>query len=241
MSKNLIIAVLAIVTAVALYNNKNIVEAFTATSNLTTGSRYTCNNHLVSQFDPQRQGRLKNYSGSVDNYSLSYHKDCDNTSVNDLITSVETVESSGDNDCNDQVTQFRVDANDLPVTDMNNSGDNEEKIVYDRVIIAQPLKSRLSEGADNIRGDLAIPPCANGLEGGEWGRPDVSSNLSSILSTGIFVDQHNKNNVLELISSSSAGTQSFVGGVHVDQMTANNTFPTVQQTNKGKNVNVSLF
>ena len=63
---------------------------------------------------------------------------------------------------------------------------NSRGILYDRVVITQQLKSRLLEVADKMRGDLVIPPCTTGLEGGQLMTHDVSRDLSSILSAGVI-------------------------------------------------------
>tara|TARA_R110002111_G_scaffold66137_7_gene108008 strand:+ start:218 stop:1213 length:996 start_codon:yes stop_codon:yes gene_type:complete len=111
--------------------------------------------------------------------------------------------------------------NELPVGTMNGSnvnGENEQFIVYNRLMYAPSLKSRTYGHSDYIRGDLAITPESTG-----WFQ--VSANPSTDLNTGAMNVMAGTNavdtNMLELMQMSKGPSATAFGGMDLADPTVN--------------------
>lgn len=106
----------------------------------------------------------------------------------------------------------------LPVgtmTTINALGETVQPIVYDRFVYAN-RNSRLRGQGDMIRGDLAIVPHAP-----EWFRPSVHPSID--LQEGAMnvmggIGNSTSQDLAQLITSSSAGTATTIGGINTTNM-----------------------
>jgi hypothetical protein len=120
------------------------------------------------------------------------------------------------------------------MTTINSSGEVENPIIYDRLMYANQ-SSRLYAQGDPIRGDLAIAP-----HGGNWF--SVHPNPAIDLQTGALnvmggFDNSNSKAIAELVSASSAGYQTTIGGIDINMA---NSFETSLH-NGGGDIQVTSF
>jgi len=108
----------------------------------------------------------------------------------------------------------------LPITTLGSTdgGVQDQPIVFDRYIFAQK-KSRRTQDADFIRGDLPIQPMETG-----WFRPSV--NVLTDLRQGAMsvmggYDNDTSKDLAQLINKTSGGTMSVIGGVDLTTQLGN--------------------
>ena len=132
----------------------------------------------------------------------------------------------------------------IPVQDMttlNTDGETVQPIVYDRLIYAN-RNSRIRSQGDMIRGDLPIVPCNTG-----WFQ--VSAHPVLDLQEGAMNVMGGVNNttateLATLIATTTAGTDTTIGGVDLTQQPQSVTMATLRQIGQSaalSDVNVTAF
>lgn len=103
---------------------------------------------------------------------------------------------------------------DMPVgtmTTMDASGQLAQPVVFDRLMYAPSIKSRLSAQGDLIRGDLAVTPCQSG-----WFSvyPNINRDLQEGSLAIIGGAQAADQDLVNLINQSSGGMQTSIAGLN---------------------------